>query len=990
MNAPVRLIEVTPKSIEFKLNQQALQAFEGETILKAAERHGVCIPHLCYKDGLRADGNCRACVVEITGERSLAPSCCRAVTAGMDVQTHSARALKSQQMVLELLLSDMPEVGYKWNDESPVMPDDAQPTAIETCHTGLDPVSTAPGQHGELSAWASQLNVTVRPALQALRRKQPKPDVSHPAMAVNLDACIQCNRCVRACREEQVNGVIGYALRGSHSKIVFDLDDAMGVSTCVACGECVQACPTGALMPKTQIGSQAVDKKVDSVCPFCGVGCLLTYNVKDNQIVSVDGRDGPANHGRLCVKGRFGFDYAHSPQRLTVPLIRRTGVSKDPATLNDLNRDSADWSAVFREATWDEALALAAGQLTHLRDTHGKKSLAGFGSAKGTNEEAYLFQKLVRTGFGSNNVDHCTRLCHASSVAALLEGVGSAAVSNQVNDVAHSEVIFVIGANPTSNHPVAATWMKNAAQRGAKIVLADPRVTDLSRHAWRILQFKPDTDVAMLNALIHTVIEEGLTNEAFIRDRSSNFEALRENVKGYSPEAMAPICGIPAQTLREVARAFAKARSAMVLWGMGVSQHVHGTDNARCLIALVTVTGQIGKPGSGLHPLRGQNNVQGASDAGLIPMMYPNYQRVTNRQAHDWFERFWNTKLDDQPGYTVVEIMHKALAPESDPHKVRGMLIMGENPAMSDPDLNHARQALASLEHLVVQDIFMTETAWLADVVLPATAWPEKTGTATNTDRMVQLGLQAILPPGQARSDLWIIQQLAQRMGLDWHYGDVLASAHDAVSMATIAAAVYEEMRQAMHTSIAGISWARLQRESSVTYPCLTDDDPGAPTVFMSHFDTPDGRVHLVPADIIPANERPDANYPFVLITGRQLEHWHTGSMTRRATVLDALEPLATASMCNADLRALGLEPGDVITVQSRRGQVALHVRRDDGTPQGAVFMPFAYYEAAANLLTNAALDPFGKIPEFKYCAVAIRRGGAVSPACGYGAQSTA
>jgi formate dehydrogenase major subunit len=967
MVASAQLSEVTPKSIEFKLDQQTLQAFEGETIFKAAERHGVCIPHLCYQDGLRADGNCRACVVEIAGERSLAPSCCRAVTAGMDVQTNSARAVKSQKMVLELLLSDMPEVGYKWND-----------------------ANAEPGQHGELSAWASQLNVTVRPALQVLRRKQPKPDVSHPAMAVNLDACIQCNRCVRACREEQVNGVIGYAMRGNHSKIVFDLDDAMGDSTCVACGECVQACPTGALMPKTQIGSQAVDKKVDSVCPFCGVGCLLTYNVKDNQIVSVDGRDGPANHNRLCVKGRFGFDYAHSPQRLTVPLIRRAGVPKDPARLNDLNRESADWSAVFREATWDEALALAAGQLKHLRDTHGKKALAGFGSAKGTNEEAYLFQKLVRTGFGSNNVDHCTRLCHASSVAALLEGVGSAAVSNQVNDVAHSEVIFVIGANPTSNHPVAATWMKNAAQRGAKIILADPRVTDLSRHAWRTLQFKPDTDVAMLNALIHTVIEEGLTNEAFIRDRASNFEALRDNVKGYSPEAMAPICGIPAQTLREVARAFARAKSAMVLWGMGVSQHVHGTDNARCLIALVTVTGQIGKPGSGLHPLRGQNNVQGASDAGLIPMMYPNYQRVTNKNAHDWFENFWNIKLDDQPGYTVVEIMHKALAPEGDPHKVRGMLIMGENPAMSDPDLNHARQALASLEHLVVQDIFMTETAWLADVVLPATAWPEKTGTATNTDRMVQLGQQALLPPGQARPDLWIIQQLAQRMGLDWHYGDVPASAHDVASMATMAAAVYEEMRQAMHTSIAGIPWARLQRESSVTYPCLTDDDPGAPTVFMSHFDTPDGRVHLVPADIIPANERPDADYPFVLITGRQLEHWHTGSMTRRATVLDALEPMATACLCGQDLAALGLMPGDVITVQSRRGQVAIHVRQDDGTPPGAVFMPFAYYEAAANLLTNAALDPFGKIPEFKYCAVAIRRGGAVSPACGYGAQRTA
>jgi formate dehydrogenase major subunit len=560
-------------------------------------------------------------------------------------------------------------------------------------------------------------------------------------------------------------------------------------------------------------------------------------------------------------------------------------------------------------------------------------------------------------------------------VAALLEGVGSGAVSNQVNDVQHSDLIFVIGSNPTSNHPVAATWMKNAAKNGAKIVLADPRVTDIGKHAWRTLQFKADTDVAMINALIHTVIEEGLVDQDFIARRASNFEALRENVKGYSPEAMEPICGIPAQTLREVARAFAKAKGAMILWGMGISQHVHGTDNARCLIALVTVTGQIGKPGSGLHPLRGQNNVQGASDAGLIPMMFPNYQRVTNKAAHGWFENFWGMKLDDQPGYTVVEIMHKALAPDSDPHKVRGMYIMGENPAMSDPDLNHARHALASLEHLVVQDIFMTETAWLADVVLPATAWPEKNGTVSNTDRMVQLGKQAINPPGQAKPDLWIIQEIARRMGLDWHYPGEM----DGV------AAVYEEMRQAMHAAISGITWERLQRESSVTYPCLSEDDPGAPTVFLDHFATDDGRVHLVPADIIPANERPDADFPFVLITGRQLEHWHTGSMTRRATVLDAIEPMATASMCGDDLQLLGLQAGDVITVQSRRGQVAIHVRRDDGTPRGAVFMPFAYYEAAANLMTNAALDPVGKIPEFKYCAVAIRRGGEPAAVAGYG-----
>lgn len=954
MNAPANPKDLELQTVEFKLDGKTIVAYEGETILKAAKRHGVDIPYLCFKDGYRADGNCRACVVEINGERTLAPSCCRSASAGMEVKANSERALKSQKLVLEMLLSDMPDQGYKW--------------------VGDSEAEQKRQQHGELSEWANRLDVKVRPELKAIRRHQPPADLSHPAMAVNLDACIQCNRCVRACREEQVNDVIGYAMRGAHSEIVFDLSDPMGLSTCVACGECVQACPTGALMPKTQIGSQVVDRKVDSVCPFCGVGCQITYNVKDEKIVSVDGRDGPANHSRLCVKGRFGFDYVHNPQRLTKPLIRKAGVKKDESLIESAGKNPQDWSSVFREASWDEALDLAAGQLRGLRDQFGKKSLAGFGSAKGSNEEAYLFQKLVRTGFGSNNVDHCTRLCHASSVVALLEGVGSGAVSNQVNDVEHSELIFIIGSNPTSNHPVAATWMKNAAKNGAKIVLADPRITDIGKYAWHSLQFKPDTDVAMLNAMIYTVIEEGLCDQEFIRNRASNFEALKENIKGYSPEAMSPICGIPAETLREVAREFAKSKASMVLWGMGISQHVHGTDNARCLIALVSITGQIGKPGSGLHPLRGQNNVQGASDAGLIPMMFPNYQRVDNPQAHEWFEKFWDAPLDKNPGYTVVEIMHKITASDSDPDKIRGMYIMGENPAMSDPDLNHARHALASLDHLVVQDIFMTETAWLADVILPASAWPEKTGTVTNTDRMVQLGKRALSLPGDAKPDLWILQELAKRIGLKWGYqGEECGVAE-----------IYDEMRRAMHTAIEGITWERLQRESSVTYPCLSADDPGQAIVFDQSFPTKDGRVKLVPADIIPANERPDDAYPFVLITGRQLEHWHTGSMTRRAEVLDAIEPMATASMCGTDMAALGIAAGDVITVRSRRGEVGIHVRRDDGTPSGVIFMPFAYYEAAANLMTNAALDPFGKIPEFKYCAVALTKGGKPAQFVGY------
>ena len=919
MNAITRneLAQVDAVAVSFKLNGRDVVAKASETIIQVAEREGVDVPRLCYKDGLDTAGNCRACMVEIKGERVLAPSCCRNVTNGMEVTTDSERAVRAQKMVLELLQSDMPETAYT--------------------------------RDNEVDQWSQKLEVgkprfAPRPAVLA--------DFSHPGITVNLDACIQCTRCVRACRDEQVNDVIGLAFRGDHAKIVFDMDDPMGNSTCVGCGECVQACPTGALMPAREAALVVPDKKVDSVCPYCGVGCQLTYNVKDNKIMYVEGRDGPSNHKRLCVKGRYGFDYANHPQRLTVPLIRRTDAPKIGEAVMDPN----NVMDVFREATWEEALSLVASRFTEIRDTHGKKSLAGFGSAKGSNEEAYLFQKLVRTAFGSNNVDHCTRLCHASSVAALLEGIGSGAVSNPVMDVTKAEVVIVIGANPTVNHPVAASWIKNAVNNGTKLIVMDPRRSDMARMAHRFLQFKADTDVALLNAFMHVIVHENLVDEAFIASRTIGYDELKKNVEGYSPEVMAPICGIDAETIRYVARLYATSKGSMILWGMGISQHVHGTDNARCLIALALMTGQIGKPGSGLHPLRGQNNVQGASDAGLIPMMYPDYQRVDNPAAKAKFEKLWGMPLDGTPGLTVVEVMHAI-----DQGTVRGMYIMGENPAMSDPDANHARHALAALDFFVVQDIFLTETAYLADVILPASAFAEKTGSFTNTDRLVQIGRQALNPPGDAKQDLWIIQQIGTRMGLKWDYQHV--------------SEVFDEMRHSM-PSIGGMTWDRLTREDSITYPCEKEGDPGQSVVFVQSFPTATGRARFVPADIIPANERPDAEYPNVLITGRQLEHWHTGSMTRRSGVLDALEPDPVALVHPLDLAAIGGAPGDIITLQSRRGQVSLYARADDSSPRGAVFVPFCYYEAAINKLTNSALDPFGKIPEFKYCAIRITLGG--------------
>ena len=902
--------------IEFSLNGKRVEALPDETILQAAKRTGTEIPHLCYTDGLRADGNCRACVVEIEGERVLAPSCCRNPTPSMVVNSDNERALKSQKMVVELLLSDMPETSY--------------------------------ARDNELTQWAGKLGIN-SPRFEA--RQQPLADLSHPAIAVNLDACIQCTRCLRACRETQVNDVIGLAKRGHHAEIVFDLGDDMGQSSCVACGECVAACPTGALSNATGAQQILADKTVDSVCPYCGVGCLLTYHVKDDKIIRVEGRDGPANFNRLCVKGRYGFDYVTHPNRLTKPLIRKEGV---PKGLNE-HFDPADPAKMFREASWEEAMALAVDGLKKIRETDGSAALSGFGSAKGSNEEAYLFQKLIRVGFGTNNVDHCTRLCHASSVVALLEGLGSGAVSNQVDDVAHAEVIVVIGSNPTSNHPVAATFMKNAVKQGKKLILMDPRRTDIARHASHFLQFKPDTDVALLNSILQVIIEDGLTDETFIRNRTTDFEALKANVADFTPEKMAPITGIDATTVREVAHLFAKSKGSMIFWGMGVSQHTHGTDNARCLIALSMITGQIGRPGTGLHPLRGQNNVQGASDAGLIPMVFPDYQRVDNSEIHAKFENYWNAKLDDKPGLTVVEIMHAALG-----GKIRGMYVMGENPAMSDPNLNHARAALAALDHLVVQDIFLTETCAFADVILPASGWAEKDGTVTNTDRRVQLGKAAVPMPGEARQDLWIIRDIAQGLGLDWQYQHV--------------SEVYEEMRGAM-PSIAGISWERLEENGSVTYPCHNAQDPGQPVVFQQDFPTANGRAKLVPAKLISANELPDEDYPFVLMTGRQLEHWHTGSMTRRTNLLDALEPVPVVTVNSTDLMRLGIEAGDEITVASRRGEITAYARSDSGLNRGEVFIPFCYHEAAANLLTTDALDPFGKIPEFKYCAVDLKAG---------------
>ncbi len=913
-------------TIKFTLDGKEVTAAPGESIWEVAKKQGTLIPHLCHKDaeGYRSDGNCRACMVEIEGERVLAASCIRTPTEGMVVNSQNERSTNARKVVVEMLLADQPDQDQAHDKSS----------------------------HFWKMADMQNLSESRFPKIEVER--VPLLDSSHLAMSVNLDACIHCNLCVRACREVQVNDVIGMSGRGHDAKITFDFDDPMGASTCVACGECVQACPTGALMPATTLDEQGVgdsqdfDREVKSVCPYCGVGCQLSFKIKDEKIAWVDGIQGPSNENRLCVKGRFGFDYIEHPHRLTKPLIRR-----DDAPAKGLNVDPSNPLTHFREASWEEALEVAGKGLSDLRSDSGKR-VAGFGSAKCSNEEAYLFQKFIRQGFQHNNVDHCTRLCHASSVAALLENVGSGAVTATFNEIENADVAIVIGANPTENHPVAATYFKQFAKRGGKLIVMDPRGQGLKRHAAHMLQFRPGTDVAMLNAIMNVIVEENLYDEQYITGFTENWAEMKEHLKGFPPEKMADLCGIGAETLREVARTFAGAQAAMIFWGMGVSQHIHGTDNSRCLISLALMCGQVGRPGSGLHPLRGQNNVQGASDAGLIPMFLPDYQSVSDEGVRTAFHDIWGTEsIDSERGLTVVEIMDAVHDGD-----IRGMYVLGENPAMSDPDVEHARDALAKLEHLVVQDIFLTETANYADVILPSSAWPEKTGTVTNTNRQVQMGRPALSPPGEAKEDWWIVVELAKRIGLDWNY--------------THPKEVFAEMKMSMQ-SLNNITWERLEK-SAVTYPSLSEDDPGQPIVFGDGFPRAEGRARFTPAKITAPAETPDDEYPMILTTGRQLEHWHTGSMTRRAAVLDWAEPEANASMHPKTLRKMGVEPGQMISVETRRGAINIMARADRAVSEDMIFIPFAYVEAAANVLTNPSLDPFGKIPEFKFSACRVSK----------------
>jgi formate dehydrogenase major subunit len=936
--------------VTLTIDGQPVTVPEGTTIWEAARSLGVDIPVLCHDPRLRPVGVCRMCVVDV-GARVLAASCVRPCEPGMKVETRSEKVVRQRRVLTELLMSDQPPP--------------------EACAK-----ETTTGDN-QLFALARELGATGASLPRGGGRAR---DTSSKVIAVDHQACILCDRCVRGCDEIQNNDVLGRSGKGYTTSIAFDLDAPMGESSCVSCGECMAVCPTGALVNKpisAPIRPRKSLQQVESVCPYCGVGCSLTYHVdtKENRVAYVDGRESPVNHERLCVKGRYGFDYAQHPQRLTKPLIRREEFYPKRALSPEVvssprkggggkkgdgsNKPSPlvryeDVLPAFREASWDEALALVARRLTEVRDTHGPGSMAGFGSAKCSIEEAYLFQKLVRAVFGTNNVDHCTRLCHASSVAALLETIGSGAVTNTFAGIAESDVALLTGTNTSANHPVAASFFKNAAERGTKLIFIDPRRPDIARYAYRYAQIRSGTDVAFYNAMMHVLIAEGLVNTAYVRDHTTGFEELKARVERYPPAVSAAICGVSEELIVEIARTYGHARAAISFWGMGISQHTHGTDNARCLISLCLLTGNCGRPGTGLHPLRGQNNVQGASDAGLIPMMYPDYQRVADPAIRERFEQAWSVPLDPNPGLTVTEITTGALE-----GRIKAMYCLGENPFLSDPNINKVRKALAKLDFLVSQDIFLTETAEFADVILPATSYLEKTGAYTNTDRRVQIGRPALRPPGEARLDWQIVAEISTRMGYPMRYDRVEDIFDEFVALT-------HEYRGITYESV-----GRTGRLWPAPDPAATD---GVQILFGEAFPTKDGRGKLVPCDFQPAREPPDAEYPFVLNTGRLLEHWHTGTMTRRSYALDAIAPGPFVEVHPDDAARLGLVEGEPVAVSSRRGRIELPVRRSTKVSPGSVFVPFHFREAAANVLTLDAVDPFGKIPTFKFCAVSLER----------------
>jgi formate dehydrogenase major subunit len=978
--------------VSLTVNGRSLQADPDQTILEAARGAGIEIPTLCWYPTLPVVGNCRICLVSVEGQPKLLPACATKVAGGMVVITESHAAVENRKGVLRLLLERYP---------------------ADHLHDGgrSDP-------RNEFERYVVRYGVTPSPAAARdlpLRSGDERP--GDPMIRHDMTTCILCTRCVRACEDIQVVGVLDVAQRGEHAEIIVGADGDPDRAGCTWCGECVRVCPTGAIfevMPRARFRPEQVrrpESVVRAVCPYCGVGCQVDLHTADNKIVRVTSPDielDTPNQGSTCVKGRFGYDFPQHRDRLTRPLIRRgwqrepdgrwvyrgaggaerrsgpwrtiegEGQQSKPGTpprrtgksvrelplLDRLDLDIRDrvatpasWYEPFREASWEEALELVTQELARIKRERGPDALACFSSAKCSNEENYVLMRMFRGAIGTNNVDHCTRLCHSTSVAAMQRALNTSAASGSMREVEHeSDVIFIAGANTTETHPVFGAAIKRAQERGATLIVADPRRIELADRADIHLQMLPGTDVALFSAMLNHILAAGLENREFIASRMREFESVRACVQPYTPERAAKITGVPAERIRRAAELYARGPRTCTLWAMGLTQHANGTDLVTSLLNLMLACGMIGRWGAAMMPVRGQNNVQGASDMGAIPFVYTDYQPVTSPAARERFARAWGLSpdaLSPKNGLMVTEVVK----PESG---VRGMYIMGENPIISDPDIAHAEHWFQALEFLAVQDLFLTETARYADVVLPGSSFAEKTGTFVNTERRIQLSHRALDLPGDARGDLEILIDLSRRLGIPTPFRSA------------------EEVMREIATvtpSWAGVTYARLDG-AGLQYPVPTPDHPGTAFLFDRAFPTADGKGIFVPVEYTDPVELPDDEYPFVMNTGRQLYHWHTGTMTRRASGLDAREPTAIVEIHPDDAAALGVTEGDLVRITSRRNGMVTAVRVSDRVAPGQVFVPFHFREAAANLLTNPVLDPYAKMAELKICAVRIERAG--------------
>jgi formate dehydrogenase major subunit len=1015
------------------LNGAAVPFQPGQTVLEAARSAGIDVPTLCWYPKLPIVGNCRICLVSVQGQNKLLPACATPAAEGMVVETESAAAVDNRRSVLSLLLERYPgehlshngaegEVGRgdgATNGGSPAATDAhrvdadvgrATGAALGGATNGASRV--APEPRNEFERYVTQYGVEPRAHHELpLRAGDERPGdvmIQH-----DMSLCILCTRCVRACEDIQEVGVLDVAMRGERAQIIVGGDGDPDHAGCTWCGECVRVCPTGAIfefIPRRRFGAEVVrqpDSVARSVCPYCGVGCQLDIHVKDDQIVRVTSpwiEERTPNQGSTCVKGRFGYDFPQHRDRLTVPLIRKgwvhdagrwtwtgesprhrdgpwttieaagqrrkprppgrqvgkpslTGTSLPVLDEDDVRDRVATpdaWYSAFREATWEEAMSLSAQELNRLRRERGPTSVAALSSAKCTNEENYVFMRMVRGALGTNNVDHCTRLCHSTSVAAMNRALNTAAASGSMREIEEAcDVIFISGANTTETHPVFGALIKRAVSKGARLIVADVRRTELAKLADVHLQMLPGTDVALYNAMLHHIIDAGLVDQKFVADRTREYAKVKEAVRPYTLELAEKVTGIPRATIRAAAELYARGPNTSTLWAMGLTQHATGTDIVASLLNLMLACGMVGRWGAAMIPIRGQNNVQGASDVGAIPFAYTDYRSVGDPAVRREFAEAWGlpeSALSLEKGLMVTEIVQ-------DGSPVRGMYVFGENPVLSDPNIAHAEHWVRGLEFLVVQDLFLTETARWADVILPGSSFAEKEGTVVNTDRHIQHMAPAVPPPGQARRDLDILIDMSRRLGLRSDFAgpsDVM----DEIARVT--------------PSWRGVSYGKLAREGSLQYPVETPDSPGSAFLFADRFPTPDGRALFVPVEYLPPSELPDDEYPMVLNTGRQMYHWHTGTMTRRSTGLDSREPVPIVEIAPSDAVKLGVSEGDPVRITSRRASMLINVRVSDRQAPGQVFIPMHFREAAANLLTNPTLDPYAKIAEFKISAVRI------------------